>query len=330
MGAPLKRPGTLVISLDFELFWGMTDVTTLEEYGPNVLGVRRAIPAMLELFERYDIHVTWAVVGMLTPPTRTALDASLPTQQPQYTDMHYSNYEYLKHANVGPDESRDPYHFGASLLRLIQSVPHQEIGSHTFSHYYCTEAGQTPDDFVADLEAHEVSLRPFNVRARSMVFPRNQWREEYLPLLRDRGFTSFRGNQDGWVYASRPRKTEHLGLRLVRLLDAYLPIFGWHTYTHERMRRDALPHNIPASFFFRPYSHTLRFLEPLRLWRMKRALTHAARRGEMVHLWWHPHNFGANTETNSASLESVLKHFAYLRETQHMRSLTMAELATEL
>ncbi|MCL9972382.1 MAG: polysaccharide deacetylase family protein [Candidatus Pacebacteria bacterium] len=308
----------------------MTDVTTLEEYGPNVLGVRRAIPAMLELFERYDIHVTWAVVGMLTPPTRTALDASLPTQQPQYTDMRYSNYEYLKHANVGPDESRDPYHFGASLLRLIQSVPHQEIGSHTFSHYYCTEAGQTPDDFAADLEAHEVSLRPFNVQARSMVFPRNQWREEYLPLLRDRGFTSFRGNQDGWVYASRPRKTEHLGLRLVRLLDAYLPIFGWHTYTHERMRRDTFPHNIPASFFFRPYSHTLRFFEPLRLWRMKRALTHAAHRGEMVHLWWHPHNFGANTKTNIAHLEAVLKHFAYLRETQSMRSLTMAELATEL
>ncbi len=326
----MAQKGTLVISLDFELFWGMTDVTTLEEYGQNVLGVRRAIPAMLELFKRYDVHVTWAVVGMLTPPSKDALVAALPKEQPQYADMRYSNYQYLKTANVGPDEVRDPYHFGASLLRLVQGVRNQEIGSHTFSHYYCTEEGQTLKDFAADVDAHEASLRPFGVRPLSMVFPRNQWREEYLPLLGERGFTSFRGNQHGWVYASRPRATEHLFLRLLRLADAYLPIFGYHTYSHAVMRRTSLPHNIPASFFFRPYSRSLAFFEPLRLWRLRAALTRAARRGEAVHLWWHPHNFGTHTDQNIAHLESVLKHFVLLKERYNMRSLTMAELAAEL
>ena len=58
-------PGTLIVSLDFELFWGMLDVCKLEDYRDNVLGGRKAIPQMLELFEKYGIHATWATVGFL-------------------------------------------------------------------------------------------------------------------------------------------------------------------------------------------------------------------------------------------------------------------------
>lgn len=43
---PVSGPGTFVISLDFELMWGVRDVQTKAGYGPNILGVRQAIPAM--------------------------------------------------------------------------------------------------------------------------------------------------------------------------------------------------------------------------------------------------------------------------------------------
>jgi len=56
--------GTLLVSLDFELFWGMLDVCSLDAYQENVLGGRKAIPRLLELFEKYGIHVTWATVGL--------------------------------------------------------------------------------------------------------------------------------------------------------------------------------------------------------------------------------------------------------------------------
>ena len=39
--------GTLIVSLDFELFWGMLEVFTLEEYQDNVLGGKKAIPQLL-------------------------------------------------------------------------------------------------------------------------------------------------------------------------------------------------------------------------------------------------------------------------------------------
>ena len=55
----------LVISLDFELFWGVTDSKTIENYGANVEGVWQSVPGILKLFKEYGIHATWATVGML-------------------------------------------------------------------------------------------------------------------------------------------------------------------------------------------------------------------------------------------------------------------------
>ena len=40
------------ISLDFELFWGVHDVFTKDEYGNNILGARKAIPKILKLFKQ--------------------------------------------------------------------------------------------------------------------------------------------------------------------------------------------------------------------------------------------------------------------------------------
>lgn len=53
---------------------------------------------------------------------------------------------------VGEGEASDSVHFASSLLQRIQSTPYQAIGSHTFSHYYCREQGQTKNEFDSDLQ----------------------------------------------------------------------------------------------------------------------------------------------------------------------------------
>ena len=53
---------------------------------------------------------------------------------------------------MGNDEEDDPYHYGYTLLELIKNSKH-ELGTHTFSHYYCLEEGQTAEQFKADIEA---------------------------------------------------------------------------------------------------------------------------------------------------------------------------------
>lgn len=52
------KQATLIVSLDFELFWGMQDSHTLSEYENHVLGGRKAIPRLLKLFQKYGIHAT--------------------------------------------------------------------------------------------------------------------------------------------------------------------------------------------------------------------------------------------------------------------------------
>ena len=66
--------------------------------------------------------------------------------------MRQSPYPDLEHI-LGRDEIEDPFHFGRSLLEQIRSYPGQEVGTHTFSHYFCLEPTQDLAVFRADLEA---------------------------------------------------------------------------------------------------------------------------------------------------------------------------------
>src|SRR5260370_11417816 len=115
--------GTFIVSLDFELFWGVRDHRTLVDYGANILGVRKSIPAMLELFRCYDIHATWAAVGFLFFEKKADLIANCPRLKPGYARESLS--PYCDVATVGEDETADPYHYGKSLLELIRSCPGQ-------------------------------------------------------------------------------------------------------------------------------------------------------------------------------------------------------------
>src|SRR3546814_13546850 len=74
-----------------------------------------------------------------------------PEERPTYADRRLSNYEYLD--EVGQSEREDPYYFAPSMARTILNCPHQELATHSCSHYYSLEPGQTDAQFTADLRA---------------------------------------------------------------------------------------------------------------------------------------------------------------------------------
>jgi len=78
--------GALVISLDFELNWGVRDKRRLSDYGRNILGGRKAIPLLLDLFAARRIAATWATVGLAFCGTKDKLIAALPPLRPDYAD----------------------------------------------------------------------------------------------------------------------------------------------------------------------------------------------------------------------------------------------------
>lgn len=320
-------PGAFVISLDLELFWGMRDVDSIERYGGNVIGARKALPRMIEVFERHGINATFATLGLLFFDSKEQLLTALPGAKPSYADPYLSPYNgYLDH--IGQNEASDPFHFGASLIRLMQQYPHHEIGCHTFSHLYCLEPGQTQREFAADLQAAITAAKKFNLRMESFVFPANQVNPAYLESCRELGIVAYRGNEPNWLNKARPKAQDRKLLRAIRLLDTWINITGHNCHVLPRAV-DGTPVNIPASRFLRPWNKRTRLLDGIRLRRITKAMDHAARTGTLFHLWWHPHNFGANLEKNFAFLEQILQHFNTLQRSHGLRSMTMKEVAEE-
>jgi peptidoglycan/xylan/chitin deacetylase (PgdA/CDA1 family) len=313
--------GKLVISLDFELLWGVRDTEDRQSYGQNILGAREAIPRMLDMFAAGGIRATWATVGFLFCETKEELLASLPDERPAYRDPRLSNYAYLD--EVGADERRDPYFFAASLVDRISQTPGQEIGTHTLSHYYCLEDGQTADALRADLTAAFTLARRRGVTLKSIVFPRNQYSDESLAVCKALGLTHFRGNASGWAYRALPGAGQTRPRRALRLLDAYSGALGSQVF--DPAVRQGLV-DVPASRFLRPCAGKRAPLHPLHITTIKRGMTAAARQGKGYHLWWHPHNFGREIEANLQGLSDILAHFRDLRSRFGMMSCAMEDI----
>jgi len=314
----IKTP-FFTISLDFELLWGIFSEASLETYGANILGGRNSIPKILSLFKSYKIHATWGVVAMASFENKKELMNFLPDIKPNYVNYNVDPYRYLN--NVGENESEDPYHFGYSLLRQITDVEGMEIGSHTFSHFYCLEE-HNEGAFKADLEAASASFERLDIDTKSLIFCRNQYSEKHLNVARDAGFTAYRGNEDHYLH--RPRRKHALPVRAARLADAYVNISGNHLSTPNATLKGLV--NIPSSRFLRPTLNN-KYLENLRLNRIKSSMLEAAQKNKGFHLWWHPHNFGKDPLENIGFLTNILTYYEFLSGKYGMQSLSMSEIS---
>lgn len=322
-----RTTAKFVISLDFELHWGVADLGTLECWKERLEGGRKAIPRLLTTFHQYGIHVTWATVGFLFFRTREELMAALPDQLPDYTSPIYSPYRELD--TVGEGEESDPYHFAPSLIARIARTPNQEVGSHTFSHYYCLEEGQTVASFRADLRAAIAAAGRFGIELASLVFPRNQVSAEHLRVCAEEGIRAYRGTRRHWMYEPRAFAAESQVRRGLRLADTYVNVCGHNAYDFKELG-GGRPLDVRASRYLRPCRRSLAALEPLRLRRICNELNFAARHGRLYHLWFHPEDFGIETDRNLDFLRRILDHFDALRSQGVMQSANMGEIAQVL
>lgn len=313
--------GVFTISLDFELYWGVRDKRTIENYSANLTGAHIAIDLMLARFKSFGIHATWSTVGLLMAKNIDEAVEFAPAMLPSYSDNNLSPYQYL---NDGWNVDYDHFHFAVDKVSLISKTEGQWIGTHTYSHYYAQENGQTVEQFEADLISAKNIAR--DIQLKSIVFPRNQWNETYLKVLEEQRIDSYRGNETSWIYQASSSDNQGKIKRGLRLLDSYFNISGHNTVSYSQIA-ESYPYNIPASRFLRPYSKRLKALERLRILRIKRSMTYAAKNSEVFHLWWHPHNFGINRDENLNVLTIILQHYSYLNKTYGMKSLSMEEVS---
>lgn len=308
-----------VISLDFELFWGVCDTQTLSGYGRNVLGEWQAVPRLLALFSRHGLRVTWATVGMIMCRNYGHWRDTRPALLPGYTRAAVSPYAMDSLVKKHPE-----LFFARSLVEQILATPGQELATHTYGHFYCNEAGATPDQFAADLACAQTMAAELGSSLRSLVLPRNQIVERFLAVLPGAGIQVYRGNADHWLYQDGDAVVGGIAGRIARFADACLPLSGRRTV---RARTHGGLVDVPGSLFLYPWSVRQRALLPLRLHRLKQGMTSAARAGGIYHLWWHPHNFGLNLEENIALLDNVLRHYRTLADRYGMQNQCMADFA---
>ncbi|HMQ00820.1 MAG TPA: polysaccharide deacetylase family protein [Cyclobacteriaceae bacterium] len=353
-------PGIFSISLDFELHWGGFEKWKLEisneefrikndevlsglqsavdsrksakvkgkegTYNQYFLNTRKVIPQMLTLFQQFKVRATWATVGLLFHEHRQQLQQHLPAIKPAYQQQHLSAYHYIEHVGIGEDEAADPFHYALSLIKLIQATPGQEIGTHTFAHYYCNETGQNTEQFRADLRAAQKAARAHGITLTSLVFPRNQFNDAYLKVCEEEGIKTVRSNPAVWYWHIDTAK-ESIWKRINRGVDAYLPYGKSKSFVLNTIPLAAdKPFCIPASRFLRPPHARAPWLNRLRIKRILAEMTHAAQSGEVYHLWWHPHNFGAHPQQSMEELTEILKHYQYLQQKFGMQSCSMQDL----
>jgi peptidoglycan/xylan/chitin deacetylase (PgdA/CDA1 family) len=321
----MESKGIFVISLDFELYWGIREKRSLDSVRAYLENTHVIFPRMLRLFREYEVKATFATVGLLVADSKAEMMAFLPEIKPDYDDPNLSSY-HDGMAQVGPGPEADPYHFGGASWNLLKEYPEHELGTHTFSHYFCLEDGESLEAFRADLRAAKSIGEKNGLPIDSLVFPRNQYTPNHIRVCAEEGVKTYRGNEQVWFRKPRSERKIGLLIRIVRTLDIYLNLSGNHCYKLEDLS-GTTPVNIPSSRFFRPYmARGGRVFEALKLRRIKQGMTEAAKKGLLFHLWWHPHNFGAHMEENLRTFEAVLKHYKELQERYGFQNRTMGEV----
>jgi hypothetical protein len=127
---------------------------------------------------------------------------------------------------------------------------------------------------------------------RSMVFPRNQ--VAYTDVLEAQGISRWRENPEVFFWSERIGAHPPAPIRLLRIADALAPL-GRRTVPLEGQPRA---------------SHFIRFALPELAWRAHleriRRDARTMRPDQAIHLWWHPHNLGAEVERGIHRLGELL------------------------
>lgn len=320
----MKKNGCLVISLDYELLWGGIEKRFPEDYGQsNVRNVAEVLDRLTELFERYGVRATIATVGLIMKDNAEQAILEQPLLKPSYKKSVLSPYnnDYIKRIK----KEYEHLYFAPETVRKLKASNCFEIGTHTYCHFYCWEEGQTLDEFKADLQCAIDTAKAQNIELSSIIFPRNEVKDDYLDVCSSMGIKAYRGNPQRF-FNKQKSKAGRIIQRLSRIADNYINISGHNTYPVESLEVKQGCVNVPASRFLRPYSKKLSILEPLRLRRIKNDIRYAAKHNEMYHLWWHPHNFGSHMQENLSFLESVLEEYKECRDKYGMTSYTMRDI----
>ncbi len=292
-GSRGSRKACLVISADLELAWGWRYLRHTSDPLAVALRLaaetRRNVPALLDLFDRLDVPITWAVVGHLFLRSCRRRGGMAHPQLPRPPRFENEMWSFRRgdwyDADPCSDYRSEPAWYAPDLIRAILSakVKH-EIACHTFSHIDCSDQRCPSEVMDAELAECLRLARRWGIELRSFVFPGNFVGN--LASLRKYGFTAYRWH--GRHQLGMPQRDEH-GLWRIPGGVYWEKLEGWSTAAWVRA--------------------------------LRRCIDRALETGTMLHLWFHPSCERVNVEE---VFPATLEYAALHRD--RLQILTMGDL----
>jgi peptidoglycan/xylan/chitin deacetylase (PgdA/CDA1 family) len=318
----VRKPGTMVVSLDLELAWGRFDHLPFLILEHESRQERKHITPLLNLFDRYDIPVTWAVVGHLM--LEKCLRDRHGIAHPDLFPHAYYSWFPLDWYCFDPCTTVDsaPAWYAPDIVELIRHARvRHEIGSHSFGHICYGDPECTPSVALADLNAALETAARQGMVLKSFVFPRNQI--GHLDVLKHLGLRSYRGAEPPLI-----RTGSRVIQRTVQFFDQLFAL-----QPRDVRAEETLPGlwNLPGNHSFIARDGMRRMIPMAsRVLKGKRGIAHAVKTGGLYHLWFPPFNLNKDTEAMMSGLAEIFKYAHRMREQGLLEILTMDDYARRL
>ena len=298
--------GSVVISIDAELGWGLHDLDTPSK--ARIEGARAGWKHLVAALEDFDVPATWAIVGHLFLDDCDGRHDTHPAPEGWFARER------------GSWRARPDLRFGPDLIeRVADATPDHEIGCHSFSHVLFDDPRTTTALARAEIEASITAARAHGVSFDSFVFPRNG--VGHRAVLVEYDFSCYRGVAPTGRFA---------GVPLARPLGKFAraTVTPPHLVT-PRVDEFGLV-DVPASLFLFGFEGRGRTVvesvwdDPV-LREARRGIDAATRKEGVFHLWLHPNDL--TDERDVRRLRTILEYLDERREETSLSVETMGEVA---
>lgn len=250
-----------IISLDVELLWGYLAYPQCEMeklLKQDSMNGRGCTDTLLNIFEKYDIPATWAIVGQLL--LDDCENGLLHKNLPRFKDGWYSCQGQNRLLFNGKD----------IIDKISSSQVDHEIGYHSFSHIVFSECNREVAE--AEIKMCNKLAKEFGITFKSFVFPENKI--GHVDILKKYGFKTYRG-----VDSRRATVDRNI---LVRKFNAAINLF--YAPPVEPIWMNGI-WEIPGSMFFCDPQFSFSILQKAKI-----GLNRTIKTKKVFHIWLHPHN----------------------------------------
>lgn len=301
----------VVLSLDAELSWGFHDQETVPT--ERVRHARESWEYIIDLFDKYRIPATWAVVGHLFLDSCDGVHSDHPAGEEWFS------------RDPGGERATDSEWFGQDLIDAIrESEVDHDIGSHSFSHIEFGKQDVSKEVAEAELRYSVDAAKKDGVDLNSFVFPRNNI--GYRGLLAEHDFSSYRGlSPDRWYDGTPIRPFGKLATFAIGATSP--PVVNPEIDEHGLV-------NVPASMYLFTFEGSARDVvgtvtsDPV-IKQVELGLDQLKDKKEgILHLWLHPNNI--TTEVDRHRLNQIVSRIAEYRDQYNISVKNMHQVANEV